>query len=125
MNEAAENKQAEVQQRVLIRIGADEIDVTEMPPLTLGDKKALKREGLEWSKLLKDGDPELDAKFALHVLRKFRPATTEEEVDALPLLVAQRLFEHVFRRTAGAPVDRPFSTPSTPSPPSMAGVKAS
>lgn len=88
------------------------LDLTELPPVTLGDKRRMKADGVKWEDVA-SGDPDAESAFVLLVLRKVRPATTAEEVDALPAKVTQDIVRHAISTSAA--VDSPLSPSSTPS----------
>lgn len=78
-----ENSQAE--ERRIIKIGSDEIDLKKLPTLTIGHKRRLFKEtGLDLANITKF-NPDDEAKFILFVLQGVRPQTTEKEVDDLPI----------------------------------------
>ena len=114
-----------VSERVVIKIGGEELDITNIPPITLGDKKRLVKEsGVNLSKLVdpkEPPNPEGDSMVVLLILQKVRPQTTIAEVDELSLFVAQRVLSYVWQRTL-SDIDRPFSTPSTSSPTPTGGA---
>ena len=87
------------------------LDITELPPITLGDKRHMKAEGVKWEDIASN-DPDAEAAFVLLVLRKLRPATTAEEVDALPAKVTQDIVRYAV--TCSAEVDSPLSPSFTP-----------
>lgn len=99
-------------ERVILKLGGVEVDITEMPPITLGDKRRVKADGIQW-KTLAENDPDAEAYFVLMMLRKVRPTTTAEEVDALPAKVSQDVVRHIIERSSE--VDSPLSRSSTPS----------
>ncbi len=106
-------------ERVILKIGGAELDITDIPPITLGDKRQLKRDGIKWESF-RDNDPDSEAHFVLLSLRKLRPATTMEEVDALPAKTAQDVVRQVITRSAE--LDRPFLPSSTLLPGTTGGV---
>lgn len=108
--------------RVIFTVGGDKVDFTDLLPLTVGDKKQMKKNsdyGLDFNRL-RDFDAFEEAKLALFICRKMRPATTMEEIDALPTLVSQGIIGHCVTVTL-TPPDAGFSTPSTSSPAATAG----
>lgn len=99
---------------------AIKIDITDLPPLTLGDKKVLKKDyGADLSEL-KNWPVETEAKFMLFLLRKFRAETTQEEVDTMPLKMSQEVVVYVLGKSNE--VNIPFSKRSTPSPQGTGGA---
>lgn len=115
---------AEKKQGVLI-IGAAEVDLSDLKPLTLGDRRALKALGVDFLKMARGGivgDPDEEAKFILFLIRKRRPETTAEEVDELPTMVTTSFLQWYARLSAE--VDDPFSMRSTSSPTATAGASA-
>lgn len=115
---------ADEKKRLIMTLGSAEVDVTDLRPLTLGDRKALKVLGVDFLKYARDGrlDPDDEAKLVLYLLRKRRGETMMEEVDDLPALVSSSFLQHFMRRSAD--VDDPFSTRSTSSEPPTAGASA-
>jgi hypothetical protein len=112
----------ERQDRFIVKLSTGaEVDLTDIPPITLGDKKALKARGIDLTKLARDQtvDPEHEAELVLYLVRKRRAETTMEEIDALPAVTAGRILAYAMRRSAE--VDDPFSTRSTSSPQPTAG----
>lgn len=95
------------------KVGGVEVDFTNIPPLTVGDKKRLKTEGVDFMRYARERviDPDDEAKLVLHLIRKLRKETTSEEVDEIPALVASSFLQYAVRRSAE--VDDPFSTRST------------
>lgn len=112
---------SEERKRIVIPVGGVSVDITELPPITLGDKRALKALSLDLSKLGAAGrlEPEEEATLVLFLLRKVAPGLTAEAVDTLPAITAARVVSYAMRRSAE--VDDPFSTGSTPSPLSTGG----
>lgn len=108
--------------RVIVKVGGTDLDITDMPPVTLGDKRQLKRDGVKWESF-RDNDPDSEAHFILLALRKMRPITTIEEVDALPARVAQDVVKHVI--DCSARIDSPLSPSSTPLPGTTGGATQS
>ena len=110
--------------RFIIKIGAAEVDVTDIPALTLGDRKALKALGVDFLKYARDGrlDPDDESKLVLYLLQKRRQETAMAEVDEMPALVSSSFLQHFMRRSAE--VDDPFSTRSTSSELPTAGASA-
>jgi hypothetical protein len=98
--------------RITLNIGTEVVDITEIPPLTVGDKKALKAAGVDF-KAISNMSPDDESKLVLHILRKVRATTTMDEVDALPMKVAQDVLTHAVQ--CSARVDSPLSPSSTPS----------
>ena len=111
------------ERRYVMRVGAAEVDVTDLPALTLGDRKRLKALGVDFTKYIRDRlDPDEESKLVLFLLRKRRAETTEEEVDELPALISGSFLQHYLRRSTE--VDDPFSTRSTSSAPPTGGASA-
>ena len=107
-------------ERLVIHLpGGVQIDVTDLPALTLRDKRALKAEGVDLGELFRNRDPEVEAKFIRFILGKFRPETTEDEVYEIPLVTVQRFMMHAV--DVSGRVDRPFLNSSTSSPPNTGG----
>ena len=99
--------------RFIMKVGGADVDVTEIPALTVGDRKALKAAGVDFIKYARDRqiDPEDEAKMLLHILKKRRSETTIDEVDEIPAMVSSSFLQFFMRRSAE--VDDPFSTRST------------
>ena len=109
------------EKKFIVTVGGDQVDITDVAQLTLGDKKALKAAPYEADlSKMREWPVESDSQFTLYVLRKFRPQTTLGEVDAIPLKLAQAIALHTMR--ASDKVDIPFSKHSTSSAPSTDGV---
>lgn len=108
--------------RVILKIGGEEVDITELPVLTIGDKKALGKMGINFSKL-SEISPDDESKLIAHIIRKARPTTTDAEVDALSIKVGQDVLSHALTRSSE--VDSPLSPSSTPSAGTTGGVAAS
>lgn len=100
-------------ERFVIKLGMGvEIDVTDLPALTLGDRKRLKAVGIDFLKYAREGsmDPEDESKMVLYLLQKKRKDTTAEEADEIPAMVSGSFLRYFMRRSAQ--VDDPFSTRS-------------
>lgn len=111
-----------IERRKVVRIGADEVDFTDFPPLTMGDQKAMKKDyGLDLVQMTEFG-AEDRYKLTLFLIRKLRPSTTEAEVDALPLKIAGELCGYAM--SCSSRVDNPFSKRSTTSPEPTGGTSA-
>lgn len=106
------------------KVGSDEIDFSNLAPITLGDKKKLRAEGVDFMKYARERvmEPEDEAKLVLHLIRKLRPATTMEEVEELPVLTASSFLQYAMKKSAE--VDDPFSTRSTTSDRPTGGASA-
>lgn len=111
--------------RYVVKLGEVEVDLTEVPPLTLGDRKALKGQGVDFLKYARDRmvEPEDEAKMVLYVLQRMNPKITMEQVDAIPALVTTGILNHYLRRSVE--VDDPFSMRLTSSVQPTAGEKTS
>ena len=112
------------EKRFIINLGAAEIDVTEIPALTIGDRKALKVLGVDFLKYARESrlDPDDESKLVLYLLKKRRAETTMEEVDNIAAMVSSSFLQHFMRRSAE--VDDPFSTRSTSSETPTGGASA-
>lgn len=111
------------QDKVVVLIGGDQVDLTDFPPLTQGDKKALRKEPYDLNlKKLQEFDEEQESKLVLFLLKKVRAKTTMEEVDALPAALVQDIGSHCIKKSYE--IDSPFSTRSTSSPVSTGGQSA-
>ena len=106
-------------------IGGEYVDFSRLAPLTVGDKKALKSEGVDFMKYARERgaiDPDDESKLVLYMIRKSRPATTMEDVDKLPALIASSFLQFAMKRATE--IDDPFSTRSTTSVPPTGGASA-
>ncbi len=110
--------------KILI-LGGQEMDVTNLPVFTLGDRKALKAQGMDMKAVFasNENDPDQAAKLILYLLKKRRPETTEADVEGLPAVVCTSFLQYYFRQSTK--VDDPFSTRSTTSPTPTGGASAS
>ena len=110
--------------RFIIKLGEVEVDVTEIPALTIGDRKALKVLGVDFLKYARESrlDPDDESKLVLYLLKKRRAETTMEEVDNIAAMVSSSFLQHFMRRSAE--VDDPFSTRSTSSEMPTGGARA-
>ena len=97
---------------VMLKIGEELIDITNLSSFTIGDKKELAKLGINFAKIA-DISPDDEAKLIGFILRKVRPTTTDVEVDALPIKVGQDVLRHAVNRSAE--IDSPLSLISTPS----------
>jgi len=128
MSEAAEKKPAPTPweqfcESPIVRLGERLIDLSDLKPLTLGDKKRLKADtGLSMAKLAND-DPDDEATLVWFFLRLACPDLKKEEVDQLAAQDSQFVTRFVAKR-AGE-VDRPTSARSIASPAPTAGQAAS
>lgn len=104
-----------------VRIGDRVIDLSDLKPLTLGDKKALKRDTGLTMGAIKDDDPEQEGLLAWFFLRMACPDLRKEEIDNLAATDAQFITRFVAKR-AGE-VDRPTSARSISSPAPTAGPR--
>lgn len=110
--------------RIMPLPGEIYIDVTDLPALTLGDRKALKAQGVDFLKYARGGslEPEDEVKVILFLLQKRRKETTEAEVEQIPAMVSSSFLQFYMRKSAE--VDDPFSKRSTSSPKPTAGPSA-
>lgn len=108
--------------RIILKIGGVELDITDLPPVTLGDKCRMKADGVKWEDVA-NNDPDAEAAFVLLVLQKVRAGTTLDEVKALPAKVSQDVVKHAISTSAA--VDSPLSHSSTPSPGTTGGAAQS
>ena len=119
-----ENAQAEAK-RVLVLIGGQDVDFTEVPPITGVDKKVLKKLGIKvtgptvFADL--DEDPEKEAVLLLYLVKKLKPDATMDQVDALATGIRQGILLHFFK-TSNQGGNNPFLSLLTSSPTSMAGA---
>jgi hypothetical protein len=95
------------------KVGGEDVDFSNLAPITVGDKRKLKTEGVDFMKYARDRavDPDDEAKLVLYLIRKVRPQTTPEQVDELPALTASSFLQYAMRRATE--IDDPFSTRST------------
>lgn len=98
-------------ERIVLRIGTEDVDFTDFPALTLGDRKRMSKEfGLDISKMESFGVEE-EIKLTLFLVQKLRPKTTIEEIEAIPMKVAGGLAAHAM--ICANKVDSPFLKRST------------
>lgn len=93
------------------------VDLTDLGPFTLGDKKALKKDyDLDFSKGvgLDNTTPEQDASLVLFILRKVNPQVAMADVDGLPISAGSKIIVHAVKRSQEVG-DRPFLRHSTSS----------
>lgn len=109
-------------QRLVVRIGTDDVDLTDYPPITIGDKKRMTKELGFSMKQFSEFDDEQEARFVHFMLQRVRPKTTMEEVDALPAVLVRDIELHILKRSSE--IDSPFSKRSTSSQPSTAGTSS-
>jgi hypothetical protein len=95
------------------KVGGEDVDFSNLAPITVGDKKRLKVEGVDFMRYAREGtiDPDDECKVVLYLIRKKRPATTMEEVDELPALISTSFLHFAMQRATE--IDDPFSTRST------------
>ena len=113
-------------QRIIVRIGAVDVDFTDVPPITGGDRKALFNAGVDLRKFTRDEglNPVEEGKLLLHLVQKVCPAATEADVDAIPSHIQNSMMVHFL--TSSSKVTNPFVSPSsTSSPASTAGDQKS
>lgn len=108
--------------KLIVKIGADSVDLTEYPPITMGDKKRMAKELGFSLKQFSDLNDEQEAAFLHFMLKRVRPGTTIEEVDALPAVLVRDIELHMLKRSSE--IDNPFSKRSTSSPASTAGTSS-
>lgn len=108
--------------RILKLPGDVEVDLTDVPPFTVGDRKRLKADGVDFLKYIQSRvlEPEDEAKMLLFIIRKRRPETTPEEAETVPAMVSSSLIQYFIQRSGE--VDNPFSMRSTSSPRPTAGA---
>lgn len=108
--------------RIIIEVGGKQLDVSEVPSLTVGDRIDLKADGVEFAKMAKGEplDPTEEAKLALCALKKLSGDITMDHVRLLPALTCSNLVRHFLQRSAE--IDDPFSTRSTSSEKPTAGA---
>lgn len=116
-----ENAQAEAQ-RLVVKIGGQDVDFTNYPPLTLGDRKKLREIGLDLNNYHKFTADDED-KLLLFCVNRIAPKVTEEQLAELPLKVAGEIAAHAMKMTKE--VDSPFSTRSITSGTTTGGASAS
>ena len=110
--------------RIMVRVGNVDIDFTDVPPITGGDRKKLFQQGVYLRKFATEGwlDPIEESKVVLYFVQKIHAGVTEEEVDNLPTKIQESIFLQFVRSSQA--VKNPFHLPSsTSSPPSTAGTK--
>jgi len=106
-----------------LELNGRKINISSALPLTIGDWKALEKRKVTLRNLESASITDLSA-VVFHVLHKADDTVKEEEVDALPLTSGViAVVTEAIRRSQEEPEDVPFSTPSTSSRRSTAGVK--
>ena len=98
----------------MVKVGERVIDLSEMKPLTIADKKSLRKDTQLTMADMQHDDPEVQAKFCWWVLKKFCPDLVLEEVDQVTAQDAQFIERFVAKRIQE--VDRPTSARSISSP---------
>lgn len=100
-----------------LTVGGRTINLDAALPLTLGDWRALRKNGITMALLgtLFLEEPDKGALFLLHVLRKADNAATEADVDSLSMGRIATIVRAI-NAAEEADLDRPFLTPSTSSP---------
>ena len=110
--------------RIIYKVGAREVDFTNPPPITGGDRRRIHALGVDMRKFMTEAglDPDEEAKL-LHYLVKRKgvdPEATQEEVDAIPTNVQASMLSHFLKTTKDSA--NPFQQPSSiSSPTSTAG----
>ena len=110
--------------RIMVRIGNAEVDFTEVPPITGGDRKKLFQQGVDLRKFATEVglDPVEESKVVLYFVQKIHPGATEVEVDDIPTKIQESIFLQFVRSSQA--VKNPFLSPSSiSSPTSTAGTK--
>ena len=113
----------------IVKLGPGvEVDLAGLPPMTIGDKRALKAAGVDFVAFVRafQGqkiDPDDEAKIVLFTLRKRRAETTPEEVDGVPAITSMQIVSHILQRAME--VDDPFSISSTSSEQPTVGASSS
>ncbi len=107
--------------RIILKIGGEELDLTEYPALTIGDKRKLGQQGIDFSKIF-DITTDNEAKLIAYIVRRARPATTDTEIDDLPIKVGQDILRHAINRSNE--VESPLSNSSIPSAGTTDGASA-
>lgn len=105
----------------ILKVGGEELNLKDYPPITQGDKKKVKLEPYKLNmKEMEKWEEAEESLFALFLLKRVRENTTLVEVDALPAKTIQDLVAHCMRSSAR--VENPFfSMPSPSSGASSAG----
>lgn len=108
----------------VLRIGGEDLDLRDYPPITHGDRKTVKKEPYNLNlRNMKDWDEDQETSFALFLLKRVRAKTTAAEIDLLPAKTVQDLIGYCMRKSAE--VQNPFSMPSTFSAAGTDGARAS
>jgi hypothetical protein len=120
----AEEK-AKAEPSFIIEIGGEKLCLKDYPPITQGDKKAVRKEpyNLDLAKMMEWREDE-ESLFVLFLLKRVRSHTTLAEVDALPAKLIQDIAGYCTRKSGE--IQNPFVSPSsTSSPASTAGGQKS
>lgn len=89
--------------RKTVLIGGEEVDLSKIPPLTIGHKRRLFKEaGVSMSDLGRF-TPEQEFQFVWFVVKLLRPQTTEAEMEAVSLRDVMEIALGTGRAIAGAP----------------------
>ena len=108
----------------IVSVGGVDVNLTGISAITLGDKKTLKKAGVDFVKFARERnvEPEDEVTMILHILKKRRGETTAEEVENIPVVTSARIIQYFWTRSAE--VDDPFSQRLTTSGQPTGGVSA-
>lgn len=111
-----------LQGRVVIALGGEQVDLTDLKPMKQRDKRRLLTDPyrLDVNRIGMNMDADQETRFALFIVHQVRPQTTEAELDDLDPNDVQKIIGHWVKTQQR--VDRPFSKPSTSSPASTDGT---
>lgn len=107
----------------VLKIGGDDVDLGKLGPLTIGDKRKLfKAAGVDIGRAARF-TPEEEFQYALYLVRRVRPQTTEDELEAAELKSLVEISLQMIR-VEGVMSARPTSASSPTSPGGTAGAPA-
>lgn len=90
--------------RSTVRVAGKTLDLATVGPMTWGEAKLLRLQGLG-DEVLAKGDPEVTEKFLLFFLQRLNPELTPEDIDAMTVADCQRVAR--YHADTLSDVDRP------------------
>lgn len=96
----------------IIKVGSLDVDLDKLAPLTMGDKAALAKLGVDFRNM-RESTPEQDITLVHYILKKIDPSIKEDDVGSLPITLGQAIIAHL--GTVSLEVDVPFGLRSTTS----------
>lgn len=86
---------------MIVRVGHDDVDMSAIPRLKFSEYRVLKKKyRLDVTRTRGIDEDELEEKLVLFFLRKLRPATSQQEIEALPLDTVNELAAHIWASRA-------------------------